>query len=135
MLSALRWRALRAPEGALFDPATLQGRWVLVHALNTTCVPCEAQLVEVQAQTARLGLTWVLLVLDAHPERTLPRFLEIWRPTATVLVAPPGVRSGETPLGRVEVVPEFRLYDPSGTLQERFPGFLPVGRVEAMVRR
>ncbi|MFZ4738168.1 MAG: TlpA family protein disulfide reductase [Bradymonadia bacterium] len=134
-LSALRWQVFGTPDGALFDPATLQGRWVLVHALNTACVPCEAQLAEVQSQTARLGLTWVLLVLDAHPERTLPRFLDIWKPTATVLVAPRGVRPDATPLGPVEVVPEFRLYDPSGTLQERFPGFLPAGRVEAMVRR
>jgi hypothetical protein len=75
------------------------------------------------------------MVLHAHPERTLPRFLDIWKPTATVLVAPRGVRPDATPLGPVEVVPEFRLYDPSGTLQERFPGFLPAGRVEAMVRR
>jgi len=134
-LEALTWSALRAAGAEAFDPAELRGRWVLAQAITTTCVPCEAQLTEVQAIAKRFELTWLLLLLDAHPERAAPRFAETWALDATLLLAPPEARGGTLPWGRVDALPEYWLIDPAGQVRGRFSGFLPVTQVEVLLGR
>ena len=134
-LDALRWPVLGPAGAETFDPGTLRGRWVLLHATTTTCAPCEAQFIEVQALAQRFELSWVLLLLDAHPERVAPRFAETWALDATLLLAPPEARAGQLPWGRVDALPEFWVVDPTGTVRAHFSGFLPSAQVEVLLGR
>jgi len=134
-LESLSWPAHRPAGPEPFDPAALRGRWVLVQAITTTCAPCEAQLLEAQAIVKRFDLTWLVLLLDAHPERVAGRFTETWALDATWLLAPPEARGGALPLGVIEALPEYWVIDPAGQVRGRFSGFLPVSQVEGLLGR
>lgn len=134
-LESLTWPALRPAGVEAFDPATLHGRWVLVQAMTTSCAPCDAQLADAQAVARRFDLTWIVLLLDAQPERVAPRFAETYALDATLLLAPPGARTGALPLAKVEALPEYWLVDPTGQVRGRFSGFLPVTQVEVLLAR
>lgn len=119
------WLPRETVFGVPFDPRSLEGRVVLVTFLATWCFPCLTDLVtltHLQRDYGEAGFTNLIIGMDLEGKLVLDPFVRGYQLTDPVLVATEGIRSGDSPFGRIRELPTRLLFGRDGVLVVGFTG-------------
>lgn len=100
------------------EPASLQGRVVLVTFIATWCFPCLAELAvlrRLDRDFGARGFSNVLVGMDLEGRKVLEPFAQGYQLAWPLVVADDRLRSGETPFGRIRELPSRILFGREGT--------------------
>jgi thiol-disulfide isomerase/thioredoxin len=133
--------ALRLPlagTSGTFVPEALAGRVTLVNFFATWCFPCLGQLgllSDFQRQLGPSGLTVVAVGMDLEGLQVLHPFVSEINPGFPVLAVSEDMREGQTPFGRIPVLPTTFLLDRQGRIIEGWPGLPEADKLRRSVER
>ncbi len=114
-----------AGQGRIWNPAALEGRVTVVNFFATWCFPCLGQLIllaDYQKDLGPRGLQVVAIGMDLEGARVLDLFAQAQGHPFPILIANEEVRRGETPFGRIPVLPVTFLLDREGRIVRGWPG-------------
>lgn len=126
----------RARGEGWFRPDELRGRTVLVNFFATWCFPCLGALptlVELQRRYGDEGLTVVAVGMDLEGELVLEPFAREYELPFPLLVADERIRTGQTPFGRISVLPTTFLLGRDGRVIAAFEGLATSRSLDAAV--
>jgi thiol-disulfide isomerase/thioredoxin len=127
-----------AGQGRPWNPEGLVGRVTLVNFFATWCFPCLGQLVllgDFQEELGPRGLQVVAIGMDLEGERVLGPFARSEARPFPVLIADEAIRKGETPFGRIPVVPATFLLGRDGRVLRAWPGLPEAEALRAAIER
>jgi len=110
-------------------PEALYGRVLVVSFMATWCFPCIEELpdfVALQRQYGGPGFTVVLVGMDLEGARVLEPFADYYQLPFPLLVADDRIRDGESPFGRLAVLPTTLVIGRDGR---------PAAAVQGIVQR
>ncbi|MGA9520800.1 MAG: TlpA disulfide reductase family protein [Myxococcaceae bacterium] len=127
-----------AGKGATWNPRVLEGQVTVVNFFATWCLPCLGQLMllsEYQKELGPRGLQVVAIGMDLEGARVLDMFARAQGHPFPILIANEEVRQGETPFGRIPVVPVTFVLDRQGRIVRGWPGLADPGELRAAIER
>jgi thiol-disulfide isomerase/thioredoxin len=108
-----------------WNPEVLERRVTLVNFFATWCFPCLGQLPmlgELQKELGSSGLQVVGIGMDLEGERVLDPFARMEPERFPLLIADEAIQNGETPFGRIPLLPSTFLLDRKGRIVRAWPG-------------
>ncbi len=115
----------QAGQGRKWTPSALEGQVTVVNFFATWCFPCLGQLLllgKIQKDLGPRGLRVVAVGMDLEGGKVLDPFVRAEPRPFPVLIADEAIRKGETPFGKIPVVPSTFLIDREGRIVQAWAG-------------
>jgi len=126
--------ALRTDTGAMYALADHPGRVRVVQFFSSWCVPCLAELNQLQKLVEREpDVTVVGVDFDLDAARTIGAFRATAKVTFPLLVADDATRKGEGVFGPIAVLPTTVVIDPAGVVRGAFTGLVSDASLERLI--
>jgi len=126
---------LPTDTGETFALGQQRGHEVVMIFFATWCVPCLAEVTQLQKLTAREpGLEVVGVVMDLDAARSAPTFRQTTGVTYPLLIADDVTRSGDSVFGRVPALPTTVVIDKDGVVRSAFTGLVPDEDLDKLIR-
>lgn len=126
---------LPSPDGDVVDLTRFRGRPLVIHVALTGSLDSQSDVEELRrARTARRGLALAELVFDDDAAKLAVPWANASGIDWVVLLPTPEVRQGDSPLGKIRVIPTTFIVSRDGRVAWRWEGALPRGSVERAVQ-
>ena len=128
--------ALPTDRGDTYALAEHRGKVVVLEFFTTWCVPCLAEVNQLEKLKQRFpGLEVAGVALDLDAARTLPSFRLATGVDFPLLLADEDTRNGSGPFGRVPQLPTTAIVDSRGVVCSAFTGLLEDRDLDSLVRK
>jgi thiol-disulfide isomerase/thioredoxin len=114
-----------------------RGRVVVIGFFATWCFPCVAESELMQKLHDRYPNSLVVLGVGLDMEGTdaLRLYRDQMRLTYPILIADTATREGQSPFGRIAVLPTTFILDKTGKVRDGFVGLAPPDDLDALVNK
>lgn len=125
---------LPSADGDVVDLARFRGRILVVHLAHTGSLDAQSDVEELRrARVAHRGLALAEIVIDDAASRLAVPWANASGIDWAVLIPTNAVHKGESPFGKIRVVPTTFLVGRDGRIAWRWEGALPRGRLAKAV--
>ncbi len=128
---------LEALDGGVVDLRAYRGRVVVLHLFTTWSLVAQADLIQLTDASRRYGdrVTIIGIALDPTGYRVVSAWRRATRVPYMVAIPGPGLREGQSMLGRVRAEPTTVVLRRSGSIAERMDGPLAAGQLAKVLAR
>jgi len=125
---------LPTDDGQVYSLAAHRGQVVVLQFFATWCVPCLAEVNQLQKLPARFpGVQVVGVAFDLDAALTLGAFRRATGVTYPLLIADDATRAGDGPFGRVPEMPTTVVIDRDGVVRSAFGGLLEDADLDRLI--